>query len=116
MKEFLEAIEANAELKAKMEELDKNPETKPADYIALAKEYGYELTEEDFQSDGELSDDELAAVTGAGDCTWVMGGGGSAGDGNPTCACGGVGFGEYNSVGSGKYRCACGITGSGKAD
>lgn len=39
------------------------------DVIAIAKEYGFELTEADFQPEShKLSDDELAAVSAAGGC------------------------------------------------
>ncbi len=67
MKEFLEAIEKDEELKAKVEELNRKGATS-ADFSALAKEYGYELTEADFsgvgKDTGELSEDELDAVAG----------------------------------------------------
>ena len=61
--------------------------------IALAKENGIELTEEDAKKyfeqlnakKGELSDDELEAVTGGGACACVLPGGGG-GDGLK-CGC-----------------------------
>ncbi|MCD8348393.1 MAG: Nif11-like leader peptide family natural product precursor [Lachnospiraceae bacterium] len=55
MKEFLEAIEKNEELKAKIEALSKNPDTTVADFVALAAEYGFTLTEEDFTLEGGAS-------------------------------------------------------------
>ena len=36
MKKLLEEIEKNQELKAKIQELDKNPESTPKDYIQVA--------------------------------------------------------------------------------
>ena len=55
MKKFLEELEKNQELKAKIEELDKNPASTPKDFIRVAAEYGVELKEED-----------LSLVPGAG--------------------------------------------------
>ncbi len=67
MKNFLEAIEKNEELKAKVGELNEK-RASAADFSALAREYGFDLTEEDFsgigQDEGELSEDELDAVAG----------------------------------------------------
>lgn len=54
--------------------------------IELLKEYGVELTAEDFKApSGELKDDELAAVVGGGGCG-CSGAGGGGGDGL-VCAC-----------------------------
>ena len=65
MKKLLEEAEKNQELKEKIVELDKNPESTPKDYIQVAAEYGIELREEDFKpAQGELNDDELDAVAG----------------------------------------------------
>ena len=77
MKKLLEEMEKNQELKAKMEELDKNPESTPKDYIQVAAEYGIEIKEEDFKpAQGELNDDELDAVAGGDKCLCAIGGGG----------------------------------------
>lgn len=60
--------------------------------IALLKEYGVELTDEDFKAPGgELSDDELEAVSGGGGCG-CSGIGGGAGD-YLGCGCCAVGTG-----------------------
>ncbi|MDE7428421.1 MAG: Nif11-like leader peptide family RiPP precursor [Lachnospiraceae bacterium] len=94
MKKFLEEMEKNPELKAKIEELDKDPKSTPIDYIQAAAKYGIELKEEDFKSagaQGELDDDELDAVAGGG-CICVLGGASSA-DSDSFCACVMVGTG-----------------------
>ncbi|MCD8338282.1 MAG: Nif11-like leader peptide family RiPP precursor [Lachnospiraceae bacterium] len=68
MKEFLEAIEENEELRAKVEELNRKADASPKDFSALAKEYGFDLREEDFsgvrRKMNEISEDELDAVAG----------------------------------------------------
>ena len=96
--EIFRRNEKNLELKAKIEELDKNPASTPKDYIKAAAEYGVELKEEDFQpagAQGELADDELDAVAGGGDCFCVIGGGGSSSSKyEKTCACAVGGIGE----------------------
>ncbi len=59
MKKFLEQIEANEELKARIEELSRNPKAVIEDFIRLAAEYGVILEEEKFLSEsesGEASD------------------------------------------------------------
>ena len=63
LKKFLEEASKNEELKAKLEALtDKNTAVEKA--IEIAKEYGFNLTAEDFQpADGEaLSLDELNQI------------------------------------------------------
>ena len=65
LKKFLEEASKNEELKAKLEALtDKNTAVEKA--IEIAKEYGFNLTAEDFQpTDGaKLSLDELDQVAG----------------------------------------------------
>ena len=66
MKEYLEAVEQNPELKEKVEALDAAGSA-PAQYIALAAEYGFALTAADFApaaAGGPVSDDELDAGAG----------------------------------------------------
>ena len=115
MKKFLEEMEKNPELKAKIEELDKNPASTPKDFIEAAAEYGVELKEEDFQpvsAQGELADDELDAVAGGSGCICVLGGGGTDDGYHGTCACVGGGYGSAK----GKYEgCACAIGGGGNS-
>lgn len=68
LKQFLEEVSKNEELKAKvmaLQELEKNEAVQAV--ITLAKEAGYALTEEDFvakKAEGELSDEEVEAVAG----------------------------------------------------
>lgn len=113
MKKFLEEMEKNPELKAKIEELDKDPASTPKDFIKAAAEYGVELTEEDFQPadvQGELTDDELDAVAGGGNCVCAIGGGGTEDCYHKTCACAfaGVGVGKGGHTG-----CTCPFAGIG---
>ena len=111
MKKLLEEMEKNQELKAKIQEMDKNPESTPKDYIQLAAEYGIEIKEEDFKpAQGELNDDELDAVAGGDGCGCVIGGGGSANEKDKTCACIVAGAGEHTN---GSTRCGCAFYGSG---
>lgn len=114
MKQLLEMVEQNPELKAKIEELDKNPDTTMQDIIQLTAEYGIELTEEDFKPagrQGELSDEELDAVAGGDDCVCVLGGGGtSKAMYDRSCACV-LGGGGENVAGN--TRCVCVLGGLG---
>ena len=74
MKEFLEAVEQNPELKEKVEALDAAGSA-PAQYIALAAEYGFALTAADFApaaAGGPVSDDELDAVAGGSGTMCIM--------------------------------------------
>lgn len=119
MKNLLEAMEKNPELKAKIEELNKAPDSTVQDFIKAAAEYGVELAEADFApagSQGELADDELEAVAGGGACFCAIGGGGDAdvlprgGWGRKTCACVLGGGGQYTDNAT---RCACVLGGAG---
>ena len=113
MKRLLEEMEKNQELKAKIEELDKNTESTSKDYIQVAAEYGIEIKEEDFKpAQGELTDDELDAVAGGEFCTCAIGGGGAATQhADNTCACVMGGGGEYSYGGC---RCVCVLAGTGE--
>lgn len=122
MKNFLEAIEQNEELKAKIETLNANPQAKTEDFIALAGEYGFTLTAEDFapveaKVNTELSDDELESVAGGGNCACFLGGGGTATkERELTCACVGCGGGEfyeYDDPEKKSARCVCVVYGEG---
>ncbi len=113
MKEFLEALEENEELKAKVEELCKDKDSGSKEIIALAKEYGFTLTEDDFtitqNPNGEISDDELDAVTGGkhdgiADCMCGGGGYGGATYKSDVCVCAITGFGFYTW---GDLMCYC---------
>ena len=96
--------------------------------LAMAKENGQEMTlEEAFAywkqlnpKCGELSDDELEAVAGGGECYCALGGGGNKKGAHPyaaehwgglkPCACVVAGFGYY---GNGRERCGCAFAGGG---
>ncbi len=95
-KQFIKEVQGNEELRRKLEDLSKSVASKDTQRVqkelmqpmlALAKEYGYTLSEEDFQfSQESLSDDELTAVAGGavGACGCMIPGiGGGAG----LCAC-----------------------------
>ncbi len=99
LKTFLDAIQINEELKEKVGEIDKKVEEEPEErmdeYIAVAKEYGFTITKEDFseEENHELSEDELQAVSG----------------GLPLY-CGIVGVPSQGE----EYRCFCFVGGGGK--
>ncbi len=73
-KKFLEEVQQNGELKAKLQELSETaekadqPESRKEvmqQLLALAKQYGYDLQETDFELSQEaLSDEQLEAVAG----------------------------------------------------
>ncbi len=71
MKAFMDALKNNEELKKKFDEISNKEQTEQKDYndeyIALAKECGITLTDEDFEHyEGELSDEDLQNVSGGG--------------------------------------------------
>lgn len=107
MKKFLELVSQSEELCARVNAADKEA------LIAMAKELGVELTEEDFtQPSGELDDDELDAVAGGGVCACVVGGGGTADNAKErTCVCVFTGAGETKNG----YRCMCALGGGGES-
>ena len=108
MKKFLEKVSADVELAKKAMQLDKDA------LIALAKELGFDLTDADFaKPEGEISLNELAAVSGGGDCLCVAAGGGTRDDGSNPCGCV-VGGGGYHD--NGDQRCFCVLGGSGDAE
>lgn len=74
--------------------------------IVLAKELGFTLTAEDLNSEksvSEISDDELAAVTGGENCYCIVGGG-EKNSSSSTCVCIYIGIGKNAK---GKERCSC---------
>ncbi len=117
LKKFLELVSKDENLKQKTLAFN---DMEPADAIsagiALAKELGIELSEADFakeESGGELSDDELDAVAGGGDCACVAGGGGTVydddehfcpcivyGQGSTICFCAVIGVGDDDWIGN----------------
>ena len=115
MKKFMELASADKTLAEKIGAAGKTM------LISLAQENGIELTEADFaMPNGELSDDELDAVVGGGECYCAVGGGGTKDNphgyaaeywgGLDVCACVLAGFGYY---GNGKERCGCAFAGGG---
>ena len=118
LKNFLKFVENNEELKEKAKELKTETAEKAKEIaIAFAKENGFELTEEDFETpEGELSEGELADVAGgewkACLCSLVGGGGGEASDGDTYgCAC--VGYGQGGDGGEDNWMCICVGAGAG---
>ncbi len=108
LKKFLEKVSENRALAEKV-----CAEKDPAALIALAREMGFELTEEDFQKPmEELNDDELDTIAGGSDvsCACALGGGGTKDNNDKTCACvlAGAGYSK-----SGRERCVCGFAGYG---
>ena len=100
LKKFLEEVEKNEELKAKLKALtDKDTAVEKA--IEIAKEYGFTLTAEDCaqKADGELSEDELASVAGGVMGCFIISGDRDGG------GCGCVVVGAVKS-------CGCAIAGS----
>ena len=105
MKKFLLTVSEDQELREKASKLEKEA------LIALAAELSIELTDNDFvRPCGEMSEAELVAVSGGGDCYCVAGGGGTKGANYPACACVLAGAGESERGGA---RCACCMAGSG---
>ena len=102
LKKFLEAASVNEEYAEKIKHADSEEAV-----IALAKEMGFTLTAEDLKKEEairEISDDELAAVTGGENCYCIVGGGGTGHGDSKTCACIYLGMG-YNA--DGEERCGC---------
>ena len=109
MKKFLEEMSKNKELKEKVKTQGKE------EIIALAKELGVILTEADFEApEGELSEKELAGVSGGGECWCVVGGGGTEDSNGNVCACVALGMGEDAGGGGTEVeRCFCPAVGYG---
>lgn len=86
VKAFLDKVAQDPEWLAQYRDLSDKDEA-IAVAVAKAAELGIPLTAADFDlQQGELSEDELAAVVGAGKCSCAVGGGG-ADDGAGVCAC-----------------------------
>ena len=117
MKTFLEAASIDKEF---IEKLKSASDT--GEIVALAKEKGFLLTEEDMKPDTEIRevpDEELNAVAGGKRCYCFAGGGGEASPqcegsfGDDVCACVSVGVGYYIGIG-GDPRCLCVSVGYGE--
>ena len=107
LKKFLEEVSKNEELAAEVSQ-----KKDAAALIAIGKEMGIALTEEDFAESHEIPDDDLDAIAGGRDvsCACAMGGGGTKDSNDKTCACvlAGAGYDKYN-----RERCVCGFAGYG---
>lgn len=79
LRSFLDAISSDLDWVAKQKDLEKNEAVQAA--LEKAAELGIPLTAADFEApEGELSEDELVAVAGAGECYCAVGGGGTSSD------------------------------------
>ena len=102
LKKFMEMIFENNELKRKATAMNKE------EIVALAKEMGIELTDADFElSEVELSERELADVSGGGECGCFVGGGGTKDSNGNICVCVLLGIGENDDFDPDTHRCFC---------
>ena len=114
--ELQKLMQEHPEINEKIKELHADSQSEmQAQVIELIKEYGVELTAEDFKAPGgELSDDELEAVSGGGGCG-CSGAGGGGGD-YLRCGCIGAGLGvlegKLGITGYGGCFCAGGGAGA----
>lgn len=84
VREFLKAAASDKEWMSKQQSTSDKDEAISA-ALAKAAEIGVPLSREDFDMpEGELSEDELMVVTGAGRCACSVGGGGTSED-SPSC-------------------------------
>ena len=97
MKRFYEEASRNGELREKLMAVG---EPSVGSVLAIAKEYGFDISEDDFKEGGscrymEISFDELDAVSGGGEsfydiegnpCFCILGGG-KNGEDKAACAC-----------------------------
>lgn len=116
MKKFLEEASQDKEF---IGELGKA--VTPEALIALAKEKGFTLTEEDLKTEtreGIVSDDELNAVSGGKACACVIYGLGEDGGNDETCSCGvaGSGYGYNEQTKGTEGRCYCVGAGGGTSE
>ena len=113
LKKFLEAVSQNEELAKKINTLSME------DILALAKEMGIALTEEDLTTPQTLDDADLETVAGGKECYCAMGGGGTADSPfEKTCACVLYGQGDWNNKFDTRLegaRCYCLAGGAGDA-
>jgi len=115
MKKFLELVSKDEALKQKVLACnDMEPADAVRTSIALAKEAGIELTEDDFaqkRTDGELNDDELDAVTGGTDgicaCGFAGGGGGVDAEDKNVYGCACVMYGQGGDGRPEDMNCQC---------
>ncbi len=108
MKKFLEVLSEDKELKRKATDMSKE------ELVALAKEKGIELMDEDFEvPEGELSEREMSDVAGGGVCVCAIGGGGTEDSNGNVCVCVALGMGENDDNNAETQRCFCPLAGYG---
>lgn len=91
LKNFLDAISTDLEWVAKQKDLSKEEAIRAA--LEKAAELNIPLAAADFEApEGELSEDELVAVAGAGECYCAVGGGGTSGGSVEDADCSNFGF------------------------
>ena len=102
MKKFLEVLSEDKELKRKATDMSKE------ELVALAREKGIELMDEDFEvPEGELSEREMSDVAGGGECYCFVGGGGTEDSNGNICVCVLLGIGENDDFNPDTHRCFC---------
>ena len=110
MKAFLEQMNQNKALKDEVEALGKEQLKQNKDAIAekvveIAAKHGFTLTAEDMETEtAELTEEQLKAVAGGGEC-YCSGSGGGRGFQNGGCEC--------FLYGQGNEHCTCILAGSG---
>ena len=116
VKEFLKKASEDDVLSKKMEALSgvKDREEVRRKAAEIAKEAGFEISPEDFETDGEKMDDaEVADITGGWSiCVCVTGGGGKEDEDGTVCVCVESG-GGFRKDGP-NQRCMCLFYGFGK--
>jgi predicted ribosomally synthesized peptide with nif11-like leader len=115
VKEFLKKASEDDVLSKKMEALSgvKDREEVRRKAAEIAKEAGFEISPEDFETDEKMDDAEVADITGGWSiCACVTGGGGKEDADGTTCACLEAGFGLRKD--NGNQRCMCVFYGFGK--
>ncbi len=116
-KQFLQEVQNEEALFQKMEALktETNEQVVIEAVVVLANEAGYSLQAQDFApQEGELDEEELAAVMGGyKHCMCIVGGGGSKDHEGKTCGCVVVGSGLAKGDEE-KKRCSCVFGGQGE--
>ena len=86
--------------------------------LAKANELGFDISEEDLAApEGELSEKDLADVTGGNWChCYAVGGGGGTEDDGDTFGCACVGYGQGGDGHTDHWTCYCVVYGEGIVD
>ena len=109
VKAFVEAAQADPELNEKLSKLNAE------EFIAAARQKGFEITEEDLKpSAGEVNETELASVSGGFcACPSIGGGGGTDSNDGKTYGCACLTYGQGGDGRGGDANCLCVATGFG---